>query len=91
MTKRKAIEAAMERWVEARRHLVAVDIEDVIAGSCVEKAYELGRIAGRIEGRIAGIREAIAQLPSEGLIRAWDTKRKLRQWANALAKKVRAK
>ena len=46
MTTRKAIEAALERWIEARRHVVAVDVEDVIAGSCVEKAYKLGRIAG---------------------------------------------
>lgn len=48
-----------------------------------DRAYELGLIAGR--------KQAIAQLPDAGLIRAWDTKRKLRQWANALAKKARAK
>lgn len=75
MTKRKAIEAAMERWVEARRHLVAVDIEDVIAGSCVEKAYELGRIAGL---RCAA---SCANESSDAV--------KYRQWANALAKKAR--
>lgn len=77
MTKRKAIEAAIERGmsggIHAGKHLEYVAAE----------AYEYGRIAGR--------GEAIAQLPKRGLWRAGETKGKLRQWANALAKKARAK
>lgn len=78
MTKKKAIEVAMERWVEARRHLVAVDVEDVIAGACVEKAYDLGRIAGLREAakRCFGLQE-------NGI------KMDLRKYANLLAKKAR--
>lgn len=57
--------------------------DDGSAENLADRAYEYGRIAGR--------GEAIAQLPSEGLIRAWDAKRKLRRYANALAKKARAK
>ena len=86
MTKRKAIEAAMERWVEARRHRVAVDIEDVIAGSCVEKAYELGRIAGRI----AGLREGAKMIPRYDN-HGWITRDGLRARADRLAKKARSK
>lgn len=82
MTKRKAIEAAMERWVEARRHRVAVDIEDVIAGSCAEKAYELGRIAGLREGA-----KMIPRYDNHG----WITRDGLRARADVLAKKARVK
>ncbi len=41
------------------------------------------------EAMIAGARKAIGWLPNKGALRAWDTKRKLRARANALAKKAR--
>jgi len=41
------------------------------------------------EGRIAGLREAARILPSAGTIYSWVEKDKLRQQANALAKKAR--
>ncbi len=80
MTKKKAIEAALRfAWREAESPFESATINELTA----DHAYELGRIAGRAQ--------AISQLPDAGLIRAWDRKRKLRQWARELAKKARAK
>lgn len=81
MTNRKAIEAGMKRLRDEAALLGKPNPDSVEKE--IGCAYEAGRAAGR--------KETIAQLPGEGLIRAWETKRKLRQWANALAKKAREK
>lgn len=50
-------------------------------------ANELGRAYGL--GRIAGIREAASWLPHAGLMRAAETKRKLRAYAAVVKKKTK--
>lgn len=77
MTKRKAIEAALSVWNKVRREngFTVVDVEDVIVGAAVEKAYELGRIAGL---RYAA---SCANEPSDAV--------KYRKWANELARKAK--
>lgn len=87
MTKKKAIEAACDVPDAEVEALCPEGTWCKWIGTrnkiIAERAYEAGRIAGR--------KETIAQLPDAGLIRAWDAKRKLRRYANALAKKARAK
>lgn len=79
MTKRKAIEVALSRWNKVRKEdgFTAVDVEDVIVGTAVERAYEAGRIAG--------LREACTWLFYR------EDRKKLRAHANALAKKARSR
>jgi len=75
MTRKKAIEAALSRWNKVRKEdgFTAVDVEDVIVGVAVERAYDAGRLAG--------LREAVRMDASEKSILD------ILDRANALAKK----
>lgn len=76
MSKRKAIEAALSRWNKVRKEdsFTSVDVEDVIVGAAVERAYDAGRIAGLREAAALWICSPEA----------------CRERANVLAKKARA-
>lgn len=86
MTKKKAIEAAISAGWQAYTsglsfRTIAENIE-ILAEVVADRAYE--------NGRIAGLRKFVNLLPHSGMMRARDTRRKFRSYANALAKKARA-
>ncbi len=83
MTKRKAIEAALSRWIKARNGFTAVDVEDVIVGEAVERAYNAGRIAG-LRWAAKVVCHFDGWVPNGSLPT-------IRKHANKLAKKARAK
>lgn len=98
MTKRKAIDRALDRWIKLRKDtgFTAVDVEDVIVGAVADSAYELGRVAGLREA--AKITDPPRDNPcidlSEHIIaHKWlsETALQLRNHAAALAKKARLK
>lgn len=87
MNKKKAIEAAISAGWEAytagaSSRTIAENIE-ILAEVVADRAYE--------SGRIAGLRKFVNLLPHAGMMRARDARRKFRAYANALAKKARAK
>lgn len=81
MNKKKAIEAAIEK-ARARTPIRYWGLP-AFYNAVADFAYEAGRIAG--------LREFVNLLPHAGMMRAIDTRRKFRTYANALAKKARAK